>query len=600
MSESIKRIRLRNDRDINWTDADTVLARGEFGIEFDADGGGANARFKIGDGVLTWSNLPYAGGIGVGGGGGSTDHGLLIGLDDDDHAQYALTDGSRGDFASLAQGALADSAVQPEDIGSAAAADSGDFATAAQGILADSAVQPGDLGTAASSDSGDFATAAQGALADSAVQPGDLGDSASRDVGSGANTVCAGDDVRLSDTRDPNAHNHSLSEILQSGAIAGQVPTWNGTNWAAATPVETNPGGVSGQPQFNNGGTFAGMSGWVWDNAIETLVVDGEIHVDKPADGTGTFSVAQLGEGATAKCFRTGILAAAFDFRTEVVGGLFFVNYGDKYLASNINSGYRQWRFKPSAELCFDNGTFLGWADNLYNIHGLSADTRIYRDAAGEVGFRNGSNPQTVRVYTDWTDASNYQGLKITGNKISLDSAGSGVGADNRNLELEPDTNGRVKADRFLFKYLYFDDSSGDSANISYSSSRALFNRFGNGAAIGMESTMANCVFTRSSGMFGWTGSGSLTDNPEFGFYREDAYTVKLKGWNGNSTDCNFEVDGYVQFGEYAAGNLPSATVSGRRCFVTDATATTFYSIVAGGGANYVPVFSDGTNWRIG
>ena len=34
--------------------------------------------------------------------------------------------------------------------------------------------------------------------------------------------------------------------------------------------------------------------------------------------------------------------------------------------------------------------------------------------------------------------------------------------------------------------------------------------------------------------------------------------------------------------------------------FVTDATATTFLSTVAGGGANKVPVVSDGTNWLIG
>ena len=38
----------------------------------------------------------------------------------------------------------------------------------------------------------------------------------------------------------------------------------------------------------------------------------------------------------------------------------------------------------------------------------------------------------------------------------------------------------------------------------------------------------------------------------------------------------------------------------GMRAFVTDATATTFASAVAGGGANKVPVFFDGTSWRIG
>jgi hypothetical protein len=48
--------------------------------------------------------------------------------------------------------------------------------------------------------------------------------------------------------------------------------------------------------------------------------------------------------------------------------------------------------------------------------------------------------------------------------------------------------------------------------------------------------------------------------------------------------------------------SLPAAAAAnkGASTFVTDATATTFASIVAGGGANNVPVYSDGTNWRIG
>jgi hypothetical protein len=46
---------------------------------------------------------------------------------------------------------------------------------------------------------------------------------------------------------------------------------------------------------------------------------------------------------------------------------------------------------------------------------------------------------------------------------------------------------------------------------------------------------------------------------------------------------------------------LAAATAgAGARAFVTDANATTFASVVAAGGANGVPVYSDGTNWRIG
>ena len=52
----------------------------------------------------------------------------------------------------------------------------------------------------------------------------------------------------------------------------------------------------------------------------------------------------------------------------------------------------------------------------------------------------------------------------------------------------------------------------------------------------------------------------------------------------------------------YTVATLPSAATSGAgaRSFVSDATATTFASTVAGGGANQVPVYSDGTNWKIG
>lgn len=54
--------------------------------------------------------------------------------------------------------------------------------------------------------------------------------------------------------------------------------------------------------------------------------------------------------------------------------------------------------------------------------------------------------------------------------------------------------------------------------------------------------------------------------------------------------------------GSVTVSALSSAATAGAgaRAFVTDATATTFHSTVAGGGSNKVPVVSDGTNWLIG
>lgn len=54
--------------------------------------------------------------------------------------------------------------------------------------------------------------------------------------------------------------------------------------------------------------------------------------------------------------------------------------------------------------------------------------------------------------------------------------------------------------------------------------------------------------------------------------------------------------------GATTVASLPTASTAGAgaRAFVTDATVTTFASTVVGGGANAVPVVSNGTNWIIG
>jgi hypothetical protein len=52
----------------------------------------------------------------------------------------------------------------------------------------------------------------------------------------------------------------------------------------------------------------------------------------------------------------------------------------------------------------------------------------------------------------------------------------------------------------------------------------------------------------------------------------------------------------------YLVADLPSAvdSGSGARAFVSNATSPTFGSVVVGGGAVKTPVYSDGTNWRVG
>ena len=118
-------------------------------------------------------------------------------------------------------------------------------------------------------------------------------------------------------------------------------------------------------------------------------------------------------------------------------------------------------------------------------------------------------------------------------------------------------------------------------------------------------------VDLRSNGMVSWSNSAGQADNAPFtclarnadgvvevnnqtaGTFRDLKLRNLLAG-GGNGS--------YIQTPSMTVANLASAATAGAgaRAFVTDATATTFLSTVAGGGSNKVPVVSDGTNWLIG
>lgn len=69
-----------------------------------------------------------------------------------------------------------------------------------------------------------------------------------------------------------------------------------------------------------------------------------------------------------------------------------------------------------------------------------------------------------------------------------------------------------------------------------------------------------------------------------------------------NNKIWTFAQDGTMQFPVMTYANLPLATTAGIRSFISDSSldATNWGAVTSGGGSNTVPVFSDGTDWRIG
>jgi len=95
--------------------------------------------------------------------------------------------------------------------------------------------------------------------------------------------------------------------------------------------------------------------------------------------------------------------------------------------------------------------------------------------------------------------------------------------------------------------------------------------------------------------------SAGNASNPNFGV----SGNVNIATGNGASTfNWQFGNDGTTIFPVVTYASLPAATTAaGRRAFINNANliaAGNFGSLVSAGGSNTVPVYSDGSFWRIG
>ena len=106
--------------------------------------------------------------------------------------------------------------------------------------------------------------------------------------GTGLGTVCQGNDARLSDDRDPTAHNHTLADVTDSGAMAAVADALNDGNeyvrknlaWVIATG-----GGASSWLDLTDTDptTFVGQTGKV---VAVNAAADGLEFVDNTGSGT--------------------------------------------------------------------------------------------------------------------------------------------------------------------------------------------------------------------------------------------------------------------------------------------------------------------------
>ena len=214
-----------------------------------------------------------------------------------------------------------------------------------------------------------------------------------------------------------------------------------------------------------------------------------------------------------------------------------------------------------------------------------------------------GGTVTTSTPLIDATQTWNAAGVTFTGWKLNITNTASATGSVLLDLQSGGQSKFSVKAESSHSAFAYI------GLCVNYSSNFVISAReFGGNGGVEIQDI---------SGIYGVRGLRSgfaLIDGTNASVVKvtvkgSSSQTANLQDWTDSSNTVLASVDksgvisgSYVKTPSTTVASLVSAATAGAgaRAFVTDATATTFLSTVAGGGSNKVPVVSDGTNWLIG
>lgn len=388
------------------------------------------------------------------------------------------------------------------------------------------------------------------------------------------------------------------------------------------------PGGADTQVQFNDGGALGGDAGLSYNKTTDKLTVGGDIDLGTVAtfsttlqtvtptanrtvsipDATGTIGLVN-GPTGSIQFNQAGALNGTSDFSTSLVWNSATTTFtGLKLNVTNTASaadsklldlqvgGVSAFSVSGTASSASLNGPDVlavnSTASTRFNFSGSagpffiqsnqvrianfgltfcsgsnynSPEFALLRDAADTLAQRNGTNAQAYRLYNTYTDASNYERgfLQWNSDVLEIGSESAGTGS-NRVVKITTNNIVNIQA--------------GGTNQKVFSGS--------------LERNSRDAHITWSNSVHALNGITSDT-----GLKRDSAGVLAV---TDGSTGT-----GYLKLIPTTVGALTAAATvgAGTKAFVTD-SANTLSShhgqVVAGGGSNFVPVFSDGTNWIVG
>jgi hypothetical protein len=530
------------------------------------------------------------------------------------------------------------------------------------------------LGTAATTAASDYATAAQGAKADTAIQPGNAALSDAREwsaetisqaeaeagsattrraftaqrvfqaaaawwAASSAKTkldgIAAGAQVNVPTDLSYTASSCLLESSTGTGVTlplfatnssnAGLVPgsSTGGTanflradgTWA--TPPAGSPGGSNTQIQYNNNGVFAGLSTLTADGSgnltltgrltnstngaanapaktlTGTWFTGGTATTTKPhflIEPAGTTSnnwgVFGTGLGLNAPPGYAGNLVDLQVNGTSVFAfgatGTFAINAGSKLAFSGIAGTLTCWNI-----YCGQDG-YLGFGNSTYGNSSTPGDAGFHRDSPGTIAQRRGISSQLFRVYNTYTSATDCELGKLGWERGSSDAVvtatiTNGVGGSGNVLTVSAVTSGTLAVGQII---------TGTGINTGTRITALGTGTGGTGTYTVSQTHFLTSGFTVTAGAPVFRvgtekGSGGGTAR---------AMALQTDGTNRLVVDTI----GSLQVATaLTVATLPPSPLVGMIARVTDASVPTAGSTVTGGGSANALCWYNGTSWTV-
>jgi hypothetical protein len=329
------------------------------------------------------------------------------------------------------------------------------------------------------------------------------------------------------------------------------------TGVQGATGSSSVPGGSNTNIQFNDSGNFNGSNSFLFDNTSNIVTINGQLQLNN--------NTIRLGNNSTSNA------NANIDYNVLLGANTFSGNLLSP--ASNsiaIGTGARI--FEP-------NAIAIGAFANAYYPNSITINaTGANLVAAGDGRFV--VKPVSNAVSTG-EPRDNFLFYNTTTGVISY--------GDSNLSTLSQIANGSSNVRVFnVGSTVTISTGTGGVNSVSVSNTQINLNR--NCNIVGNLTVANGNISTQNANVSNLFASVNI---------QASNGTISGNNLQASNTVSSYfsKIDANILFSNLPTANLVNQNV---RTIITDANTTTFYSIVSGGGSNRVPVFCDGTNWRIG